>query len=166
MASSPYEPPPRYLSFSSVLDDKFIVYGGKNVTPESAYSYNPLTELWSPLATIGAPTSNLCDGAAVSHEGSSFMFGGYDGSSSHNCLYQLDQNNKFSEHKFSTEISPMKKNGCRMITYNKSLLLFGGQCDPSYPIQPGSELIRDRYYYTNELHSFNLEEGECEIVYP
>ena len=157
MASSPYEPPPRLLSFSSVLDDKFIVYGGKNVTPESAYSYNPLMELWSPLETTGAPTSKLCDGAAVSHEGSSFMFGGYYGSSLHNSLYQLVQNNKFSEHKFSTEVSPMKKRGCRMIAYNKSLLLFGGDGDVSYPIQPGSELIG---HCTNELHSFNLEEGE------
>ena len=161
MASSPYEPPPRYLPFSSVLDDKFIVYGGKYVTFESAYSYNPLTELWSPLATTGAPTSKLYNGASVSHEGSSFMFGGYDGSSRHNSLYQLDQNHKFSEHKFSTEVSPMKKRGCRMISYNKSLLLFGGYCHPSYPIQPGSELIQYLTgYYTNELHSFNLEEGE------
>ena len=131
------------------------------MTPESAYSYNPLTELWSPLATAGAPFSNLCDGASASHEGSSFMFGGSDGSSCHNCLYQLDQNNKFSELKFSTEVSPMKKERCRMITYNKSLLLFGGRCDPSYPIQPGSELIKESTgIYTNELHSFNLEEGE------
>ena len=157
MASSTYEPPPRAWSFSSVLDDKFIVYGGKNVTPKSAYSYNPLMELWSPLETTGAPTSNLWDGAVVSHEGSSFMFGGYDGSSHHNSLYQLDQNNKFSEHKFSTEVSPMKKRGCGMIGYNKTLLLFGGDCHPSYPLQPGSELISN---CTNELHSFNLEEGE------
>ena len=128
------------------------------MTPESAYSYNPTTELWSPLETTGAPTSKLNDGAAVSHEGSSFMFGGSDGSSRRNSLYQLDQNNKFSEHKFSTIVSPMRKKGCRMIAYNNSLLLFGGRCDPSYPIQPGSELI-DRC--TNELHSFNLEEGEA-----
>ena len=161
MTSSLYEPPPLIWPFSSVLDGKFIVYGGESVTPESAYSYNPLTELWSPLATIGAPTSNLCDGASTSHEGSSFMFGGYDGSSRYNCLYQLDQNNKFSEHKFSTEVSPMKKVGCRMISYNKSLLLFGGQGTASYPIQPGSELINEfTGDYTNELHSFNLEEGE------
>ena len=157
MASSPYEPPPLFLPFSSVLDGKFIVYGGQDVTPESAYSYNPLTELWSPLETTGAPTSKLYDGATVSHEGSSFMFGGYYRSSCHNSLYQLDQNSKFSELKFSTEVSPMKKRGCGMITYNKSLLLFGGVCDPSYPIQPGSELIGN---CTNELHSFNLEEGE------
>ena len=161
MASSLYEPPPRYGPFSSVLDGKFIMYGGRDVTLESAYSYNPLTELWSPLETTGTPTSKLYNGAAVSHEGSSFMFGGYDGSSLHNSLYQLDQNNKFSELKFSTEVSPMKKLGCRMITYNKSLLLFGGVCDPSCPIQPGSELIQNYgIYYTNELHSFNLEEGE------
>ena len=128
------------------------------MTPESAYSYNPLTELWSPLETTGAPTSKLYDGAAISHEGSSFMFGGSDGSSRHNSLYQLDQNNKF--YKFSTEVSPMKKEGCRMITYNKSFLLFGGKCDPSYPIQPGSVIIQNYDHYTNELHSFNLEEGE------
>ena len=71
------------------------------MTPESAYSYNPLTELWSSLETTGAPTSKLYDGASVSHEGSSFMFGGFDGSSRRNSLYQLDQNNKFSEPKFS-----------------------------------------------------------------
>ena len=157
MSSSLYEPPPRAWPFSSVLDSKFIIYGGKNETPESAYSYNPLTELWSQLETTGAPTSKLHNGAVVSLDSSSLMFGGYDGSSHHNCLYQLDQNNNFSEHKFSTEVSPMKKEGCRMIAYNKSLLLFGGYCDPSYPIQPGSELISN---CTNELHSFNLEEGE------
>ena len=161
MASSPYEPSPRAFSFSSVIDNKFILYGGKNTTNLSVDSYDNLTELWSPLITTGSHPPKLSGGSGVSHEESFFMFGGMVGSSLHNSLYQLDLKNMTFSQVTSNEVdSPMKKRGCGMITYDQSMIIYGGECGPSYPIQQGSELVQNgNRYYTNDLHSFNIKEG-------
>ena len=50
-----------------------------------------------------------------------------------------------------------------MIVYGKKLLLFGGYGFPSHPSQPDfvkSSCFTDGRGWTNELHSFDLEEGE------
>ena len=164
MASNPYEPSSRRYPFSSVVDKKFILFGGRNVKNQLFLeSYDALTELWSPLKATGSPTPpKLCEGASASHKSLLFMFGGQVLSSHQNSLYQLDlKNNKLSKLRSKSTASPMKKSGCGMISYNNKLLIFGGRCDPSYPIQPGSELVKHYdHYYTNELHTFDLEGGK------
>ena len=60
---------------------------------------------------------------------------------------------------------PMKKCGSGMIVYDSKLVLFGGLGIPSGPTQPGSEFIvkesdTDGLGWTNELHTYNLKEGE------
>ena len=51
-----------------------------------------------------------------------------------------------------------------MVAYQSSshLLLFGGYGTPSGPIQPGAEFIdnSDGQRSTNEIHTFDLKEGE------
>ena len=52
-----------------------------------------------------------------------------------------------------------------MIAYDKKLVLFGGYGIPSGPTQPGAQFVKNTQYtsgsgWTNELHVFDLEEGE------
>jgi hypothetical protein len=59
----------------------------------------------------------------------------------------------------------MRKIGCGLISYDGKLVLFGGYGYPSGPTPSGADFIRDRMStdgrgYTNELHIFDLKEGE------
>ncbi len=59
----------------------------------------------------------------------------------------------------------MRKTGCGMVAYKSSLVLFGGYGVPSGPTPPGAEFAQNTRYtdgrgWTNELHTFDLEEGE------
>jgi hypothetical protein len=52
-----------------------------------------------------------------------------------------------------------------MVVNGNKLILFGGYGFPSHPIQPGAQFTEDSRYtngvgWTNELHMFDLEEGE------
>ena len=60
---------------------------------------------------------------------------------------------------------PIRKSGCKMISHDNQLLLFGGYGVPSGPTQPGAEFVNNANYtdsrgWTNELHTFCLEQGE------
>ena len=87
------------------------------------------------------------------------MYGGSDGSRDLNSLHQLDtQSWTWSDLKSG----PMRKFACRMIAFDRKLLLFGGYGIPSAPTQPGAKFIKDSNDtdVTNELHLFDLKEGE------
>ena len=91
------------------------------------------------------------------------MYGGNDGLDYQGCLYQLDIKSRKWQQLSSG--GPMKKYGCRMIAYGKTLVVFGGYGIPSGPVQPGAQFIKNNEYtdgqgWTNELHIFDLEEGE------
>jgi hypothetical protein len=52
-----------------------------------------------------------------------------------------------------------------MISYNSKLVLFGGYGYPSGPTQSRAEFVEDSKWadgrgWTNELNTFDLEEGE------
>ena len=87
-------------------------------------------------------------------------YGGYDGSSRHNSLYQLDTNSlgftlvpsKIPKNR------PTKKSGCGMVAYNRCLVIFGGWGDAPTQPQPGSSYHSSGH--TNELHTFDLLVGE------
>ncbi len=54
---------------------------------------------------------------------------------------------------------PIKKTGCGMVAYNRSLVLFGGRGDASTQLQPQPESSY-QCGFTNELHLFDIREGE------
>ena len=91
------------------------------------------------------------------------MYGGSDRSRYLNSLHQLDTLSwTWSE---LTKPGPMRKNGCGMIAFDKKLLLFGGYGYPSGPAQTDATFIRSSKFtdgrgWTNELHLFDLKEGE------
>ena len=62
--------------------------------------------------------------------------------------------------------NPRKKIGCRMVCYGQKLVLFGGRCDTTGPTQPGAGYESDEFgsMYTNELHTFDLNEGEGVLI--
>ncbi len=89
-------------------------------------------------------------------------FGGEDGSSSHNNdIYKIDITgfNISIINPKNPDDGPMKKSGCGMVPYKKSLVIFGGYGDaPTHP-QPGASYSQGGW--CNELHQFDLVEGEC-----
>ena len=91
------------------------------------------------------------------------MYGGDDESRYLNSFHQLDtQSWTWNE---LTKSSPMWKNGCRMVAFDRKLLLFGGYGYSSGPTQPGAEFIESSKStngmgWTNELHLFDLKKSE------
>ncbi len=87
----------------------------------------------------------------------------YNGSQQSDSLHQLDSMSwRWKE--LSTGGGPMRKSGCGMIT---QLTLLGAYGFPSGPTPPGAEFIQDTRFtdsmpvgWTNELHTFDLEEGD------
>ncbi len=91
-------------------------------------------------------------------------FGGHDESSFHNDIYKIDTT-RFDLSKINPknpDDGPMKKSGCGMVPYKRSLVIFGGYYGdtPTHP-QPGASYQERR---TNELHLLDLVEGECVII--
>ena len=62
---------------------------------------------------------------------------------------------------------PMRKIGSKMVTYDETLLCFGGYGKPSGTTQSGAEFTKcehinfdDGTGWTNEFHAYDLKEGE------
>ena len=107
----------------------------------------------------------LYNGASASTGGHLYLYGGTDGSAYQNCFYQLDT--QLLKWQQLSNAGPMKKVGCRMVVYGRKLILFGGYGVPSHPSQQDfvkSSRLTDGSGWTNELHSFDLEEGECDVL--
>ena len=168
------EPSPRCAHFSTQVEDKLFVWGGdadkKGLTDEEVdisivHHYDPSTETWSENRCEGPhpPGSNYGSCASIGRH--LYTYGGYDAAfHDHGTLHGLDTMSCMWSQLSSD--GPMKKWGSRMITYGCKILIFGGRGVPSGPIQPGSEFVKDTDEFdgsgwTNELHIFDLKEGEC-----
>ena len=173
---SKYEPSPRSYTFTAPVDGKLYCYGGRTddfderkKRPESSKYlelFDPKLETWKHVTTKGHPPPLLYDGACASSGHHLFIFGGSDGSSGHNSLYQLDTRTLTWTELSSSDRAdnPRKKKGCRMVCYGHKLVLFGGRCGTTGPTQPGAGYVSDRFMYTNELHTFDLYEGEGVLI--
>ena len=74
-----------------------------------------------------------------------YTYGGLDeGENDQGTLHLLDTRSRRWK-LISSEGGPMRKRGSRMIVYDSKIVLFGGRGDSGW---------------TNELHTFNLKEGE------
>ena len=131
------------------------------------HRFHPVLEYWEQLKTNSPPPA-LYSGACTSIESHLFIYGGLNDELSTNCLYQLDtESQKWQQ---ISNAGPMKKSGCKMIAYGKKLFLFGGYgigVPPDPPLQffeKSSNYSISSTGWTNELHSFNLEEGECNVL--
>ena len=92
-----------------------------------------------------------------------YLYGGTDGSCYHSSLHQLDTRSWTWKRLLSA--GPMRKRGCGLVAHDSKLVLFGGFGIPSGPTQPGAEFTRSNTFTdgsgrTNEVHTFDLKEGE------
>ena len=175
MAALFFEPSPRWGQFSAVVEGKLCVYGGrtddfrrkKSGLASSVHSFDGLLESWSSEDTGGVPPPRLYNGACASAGHHVYVYGGHDGSAPQGSLHQLDTRTWTWKQLSST--GPMRKSGCRMVSYGSNLVLFGGYGIPSGPTQPGAEFVKSSMYtdgrgWTNELHTFDLIKGEGDVV--
>ena len=130
----------------------------------TVFTFDSYLETWSHLNAGGTPPSGLYECACASAGHYLYTFGGHDSDHKYTgSLHQLDTRTSMW-----TELAkdgPMKKTFSAMVVYNNQLIVFGGGGIPSGPIQPGSEFIvnpnaTDGRGWTNEMHSFDLKEGE------
>ena len=92
-----------------------------------------------------------------------YLYGGTDRSHRQSSLHQLDT--RSWTWKQLSSAGPMGKVMCGMVANESKLVLFGGYGIPSGPTKPGAEFIKhsrftDGVGWTNEVHTFNLKEGE------
>ena len=174
-AAIDFEPSARFGSFSSIVEGKIYLWGGDNENLKtktafeefaaSVYTFDPYLETWATLNPGGSPPSGIYGGGCASAGHHLYTYGGRNVSAGEDdgCLHCLDTRTLMWSKLAST--GPMKKQNCGMIAYGNSLLLFGGFGIPSCPTQPGSEFVLndnndDGRGWTNELHCFDLREGE------
>ena len=131
-------------------------------------SYNSFNETWSLFHAGGSPPLGIYVCASTALSKNVYCFGGCKGPGYQGSLHKWDSStmswNQLKEHDGE---GPMKKANCAMISHNEEILLFGGYGTTTGPIQQGSQFIvntntTDGSGWTNELHSFNLQEGEGE----
>ena len=168
MAASFYEPPPRWGHFSAPVGNDFCVWRGRTedyskekVSASSVYRFDPLLESWSENKPSGPPPPGLYDGSCASTSDHLYLYGGNDGSHYQGSLHQLDT--KSWSWKQLSSAGPMRKSNCGMVTNGNMVTLFGGYGGTPGPTQPGAEFIKDSRFtsgWTNELHTFDLKEGE------
>ena len=178
------EPPPRFGYFSEAVKGHLCVSGGdtKGSTEEKGelvHTFNQLSESWSSKQCQGpSPPDGLYIGASAYAGHHLYLYGGTDGSRYYNSLHQLDTRSWTWSHLSSagpmrkigcgshlSSAGPMRKIGCGMVTYDETLLCFGGCGIPSGITQPGAEFTKDSDYtdgigWTNEFHAYDLKEGE------
>ena len=176
MAAGDIEPSARSSCFCCTVEGKTYLWGGSNRDlleektsleefAASVYTFDPYLETWATLTPGGSPPSGIHSGACACAGHHMYTYGGWDTSAGgrDGSLHCLDTSTLMWTKMAST--GPMKKMESGMITYGKKLLLLGGKGVPSGPIQPGSEFVLNNQHtngrgWTNELHTFNLEEGE------
>ena len=158
-------PSPRSSSFVASIKDRLYLWGGSGDTePNTVHIYSVDTETWMREFTKGPhPPARLWNGGCSLAGQHIYLYGGYDGSSLSGSLYQLNTDNwSWSELSNFSDGGPVRKNGCRMITYKDQLVVVGGYYGyylKTYLKQPGS---RYEDGYTNELHCYSLITGKSE----
>ena len=157
-------PPPSALSFVASTRETLFLWGGRGYAePETVYTYSVNTETWMKELTKGPhPPAGLWNGGCTLAGRCIYLYGGSDESSCFGSLYELNSDG-FTWSELSNDGGPLKKNGCRMITYKDQVLVVGGRYDPNevFSKQPGS---RYEGGCTNELHSYSLSASKFKHV--
>ena len=160
------EPSSRAGHYSAAVGGQLYVVGGltENIFEMgvvNVHCFNQCRETWQTRATTGDPPPGFHRGACTTTGHHLYMYGGTDGQGYGHSLHKLDVDTlEWSR----LPSGPMKKGVCGLISCEKQLILFGGYGLPSGHTQPGAQFVasmsRAGYGWTNQLHSFNLKEGE------
>ena len=175
MASRPSS---RWAHFCAPVEGplKFYVCGGrtadfekdKNELETTMHVFDLCSESWEDKVVNGCvfPPA-LYHGACASADHCLYLYGGMDGEHYHSSLYQFDT--RTSTWSQLVEQGPRAKESCGMVIHDNTVVLFGGYGYFSTP-QPGEEYVKDSKWYvsyhaemgwTNELHTLDLDAGEC-----
>ena len=146
------EPSRRVSHVSALVDGKVFLWGGDTEGTEdtACYHFDPITESWSLSDCIGPTPPGLQDAACASAGHHLYVYGGEDKENHYySSLHQLDLRTNTWRTISSDHDGPRRKVGCGLTVYDSSSnLLIGGQ---------------DKDYNdTDEIHTFNLKEGEEE----
>ena len=156
-------PPPGAKSFVASTREALFLWGG-GAERKAVYTYSINTETWMREFTKGPrPPAGLRDGGCTLAGQCIYLYGGFYAPSSYSgTLYELNTD-AFTWSKLSNDGGPLRKAGCRMITYKDQVLVVGGRYKPNevFSKQPGS---RYEGGWTNELHSYSLSAGKFKHV--
>ena len=162
---------PRSSSFVASIKDRLYLWGGHGDTePTTVHIYSVDTETWMREFTKGPhPPAGLYGGGCSLASQHIYLYGGgYDRSYLSGSLYQLNTDNwSWSELSNCSTGGPVRKSGCRMITYKDQLVVVGGNYARSYGYykEPDSKQPGSRYEdgCTNELHCYSLTTGTARV---
>ena len=140
------EPAPRAWHFSSTVAGQTYIYGGDTLGADddekSVFGFLQKEEVWKRHTTTGTPPHALMNGACTSVGDVIYMYGGYQYvGEMQGGLYSLD----VREMKWSKVSNGPRLGGCGIAHRKNKLVVFGGCGDDDL---------------SNELHIFDLEEGE------
>ena len=160
-ASSGAPPSARRDPFIASAGELVYLWGGRGDNePETVFIYRHDTETWTRKVTKGPhPPAGLRDGGFTISGQCLYLYGGEVESSYHGDLYELNiKSSTWRKLCDGDAGGPGKKAGCRMISYQNQLLIFGGYCGktPSSR-QAGASYEAGR---TNEVHSYNPTTGK------
>ena len=157
-------PPSLARSFVASTRDTLFLWGGAGDTePETVYTYSVNTETWMKEFTKGPhPPARPYDGGCTLAGQCIYLYGGVHASSYFGTLYELNSDG-YTWSELSNDGGPLRKTGCRMITYKDQVLVVGGRykSNEDFSKQPGS---RYEGGFTNELHSYSLSSGKFKHV--
>ena len=164
-ANTENSPSPRSWSFLASAAYRLYLWGGDgDAEPNTVHIYSVNTETWMREFTKGPhPPAGLDNGGCSLAGQHIYLYGGHDGSSYSGSLYQLNTDNwSWSELSNCSTGEPVRKNGCRMITYKDQLVVVGGSY--SYNKKPKQRGSSYEHGYTNELHCYSLTTGKSEAL--
>ena len=169
MASSVYQPSPRFFHSAVQVQEQSYLLGGRTQVSsrsEVVNIFDSYVEIWKERSTTGVPPHGLYNGASTVLCEDLYYFGGNDGTRLHNTLHKLQTGTL--EWQEIAQRNPagglLPKSGCGVVAYEQQLAVIGGFCrTPTGPLQSGAEFIKSQTYpeygYTNEFHLFNIKEG-------
>ena len=158
-----FSPPPKIWSFLTSTGKGLYLWGGYENThpdPKTVYIYSVNTETWMRKFTKGPhPPAGMYNGGWSLAGLHIYFYGGNCGLSCSGSLYQMNTDNlTWSKLSNCSTNGPVRKAGCKMITYKDQLIVVGGCYGPHGP-QFGST---NEYKYTNEFHCYSLITGKSE----
>ena len=158
----PSDAPPsaRTQPFIASAGNLVYLWGGQGDTdPETVFLFHRDTKTWARQRTRGRhPPAGLCNGGCCISGQHLYIYGGWDGRSRYEVLYELNTNSwTWKNLSDGGAGGPGKKDGCRMIPYQGQLLVVGGLYDKAPSSRQAGSSYEDEF--TNEVHCFNLTTG-------
>ena len=169
MASSVYEPSPRFEHSSVQVEDNAYLWGG--LTQDSSRSeviniFDSYVEIWKERSTTGVPPLGQYNGSFTVVGSNLYYFGGHDGRNFFSSVHELQLRNlEWNEIvQSNTAEGPLPKYGYGMVAYQQQLAVIGGYSSaPTGHLQSGAEFIKSINYpgqgWNNQFHLFSVKEG-------